>query len=255
MQSRYALNKYDYTMSRVLEEAKVGNFSLEKTIIQKGTILRLYNRRGGRIIMGKYVFDYPLVVLKEGSGIWMSDAQLEVESAMGAAEAAKGQVLIGGLGIGLLPTLIKDKVTHITIIEKYKEVIDLVFHQLDTRRMSIIQGDIFEYLDQTEKKYDLIHIDVWPDLYAPFTEIEKAREKANRRLNPGGVVWCWLQELYDNVKERLPIGPLGFSDVGPPAIYEPCLVCGKTIRNDYAGLCMDCADSLEVSELFVGRKQ
>lgn len=27
-------------------------------------------------------------------------------------------------------------------------------------------------------------------------------------------------------------------------IYEPCLICAKTLRNDYAGLCMDCADSM-----------
>lgn len=30
----------------------------------------------------------------------------------------------------------------------------------------------------------------------------------------------------------------------------PCKKCGKTIRNDYWGLCMDCADELEISELF-----
>jgi hypothetical protein len=30
----------------------------------------------------------------------------------------------------------------------------------------------------------------------------------------------------------------------------PCKKCGKTIRHDYSGVCMDCADDLEISELF-----
>lgn len=31
---------------------------------------------------------------------------------------------------------------------------------------------------------------------------------------------------------------------------DPCKRCGKTIRHDYDGLCMDCADELGVSEIF-----
>ena len=31
---------------------------------------------------------------------------------------------------------------------------------------------------------------------------------------------------------------------------NPCSKCGKPLRHDYDGLCMDCADELGVSELF-----
>jgi hypothetical protein len=30
----------------------------------------------------------------------------------------------------------------------------------------------------------------------------------------------------------------------------PCVRCGKVIRNDYNGFCMDCADELGISEFF-----
>ncbi|ANS04948.1 hypothetical protein [uncultured Mediterranean phage] len=32
-------------------------------------------------------------------------------------------------------------------------------------------------------------------------------------------------------------------------INDPCIRCGKSIRADYEGFCMDCADTLNVSEL------
>jgi len=32
-------------------------------------------------------------------------------------------------------------------------------------------------------------------------------------------------------------------------IGEPCIRCGKPIRADYEGFCMDCADTLNISEL------
>ena len=32
-------------------------------------------------------------------------------------------------------------------------------------------------------------------------------------------------------------------------INDPCIRCGKPIRADYRGFCMDCADTLNISEL------
>ncbi|MCJ7768445.1 hypothetical protein MUP79_08645 [Candidatus Bathyarchaeota archaeon] len=31
---------------------------------------------------------------------------------------------------------------------------------------------------------------------------------------------------------------------------KPCVRCGKVMRSDYHGFCMDCADEIEISELF-----
>ncbi len=33
-------------------------------------------------------------------------------------------------------------------------------------------------------------------------------------------------------------------------VNNPCKRCSKTIRYDYGGICLDCADELGISELF-----
>lgn len=247
-------NTYDFVMSRTLKEGQVGKFELVKTIIPAGTVMHVYSRHAGKITKGKYGFDYPAVILKEDGHSLMSDTQLEIESVVGAAEAARGDVLIGGLGIGLLPTLIKTKATveSVDIIELHQEVIDLVFLQVATAKMRAICGNIFHYLDTTDRRYDFIHIDIWNSLTVPIRELDGARQKAQRCLKPDGTTWCWLQELYGRIKEKLPKTPT--RQTSPAAMHEPCLICGKTLRFDYAGLCMDCADDMELSEAYVRKR-
>lgn len=246
-------NWYDYRMSTILKEGKVGSFEIKKKVIKKGTVLHMYNSKEGRITKGEYQFDYPLVTLDEDGHTWMSDSQLELESAIGAVMVARGDVLIGGLGIGLLPTFIKNikRVKRIDIVELHQEVIDLVFNQIASKKMRIIKDDTFHYLDTTNNRYDFIHIDIWGTITAPIKEIDAAQDKARGCLRPNGVTWCWLQELYDRIKDKLPREPI--LPTSEFAIYEPCLICGKILRNDYAGLCMDCADEMELSEYYIRR--
>ena len=246
---RIVHNSYPFTMTELLNPGKSGEFELVKTIIPVGKEFRLYDR-SGRVFTGKYTFDYPTVILKQQGIAWMSDSQLEIGSVEGAVSAAKGNCLISGLGIGLLPTLIKDLevVGSIDIVELRQEVIDLVFHQIKNEKMNIFKGDIFSYLETTDKKYDFIHIDIWKNITATIKEIDKAREAAQRCLNPDGIIWCWLQELYDRIKDRLPKAPVSPGSAGK---YEPCLICGKTVRYDYAGLCVACATGMGVNELYL----
>lgn len=249
--ARILYNEYPFTMTELLKPGRSGEFELIKTIIPKGKEFRLYDR-SGRVFKGKYTFDYPTVILKEQGVAWMSDSQLEIGSVEGAVSAAKGNCLISGLGIGLLPTLIghNEVVKSIDIVELRQEVIDLVFHQIKNDKMHIIKGDIFSYLETTDKKYDFIHVDIWKNITATIKEIDKAREAAQRCLNPNGIIWCWLQELYDNIKDKLPRTPVS---PGRVTLYEPCLICGKTVRYDYAGLCVSCATGMGVNELYLKR--
>lgn len=253
MGNKAICNQYDFRMSSILKEGKKDSFEIKKEVIPRDIVMNIYNNKEGRITKGKYQFDYPSVVLKENGNIWMSDSQLEVESIIEAVAVARGDVLIGGLGIGLLPTFIKNtrSVRKIDIVELHQEVIDLVFHQIATSKMRVINDDIFHYLDTTNNKYDFIHIDIWSSITAPMKEIDIVKEKAQRCLKPNGIIWCWLQELYNRIKDKLPKEPIFKTNI--LAIHEPCLICGKKLRNDYAGLCMDCADDMGVSELFIGK--
>ena len=145
-------------------------------------------------------------------------------------------------------TLCLDVVDSIDIVEKNQDVINIVFHQIQTSKMSIIRDDIYNYLEVTNKKYDFIHIDVWKNLTATIKEIEKAKKMAQKCINTNGIVWCWLQELYDKIKYKLPKTPVAPGKVN---VHEPCLICGKIVRYDYAGLCVGCATGMGVNDLYM----
>lgn len=246
--------KYTTIMSQILKPKKVGNFELVKKVIPKGMVLNTYDSKLGRIYKDKYDADFPVVMLKENLGIWMSDAPFEQEGIRPGVKLAKGDVLICGLGIGLLPTLIahKPEVKWIDIVEINLEVINLVYTQLNIPRpVRCFHEDAWNYLETTEYKYDFIHIDIWSGITAPLKQIDKAIELAQRCLKPVGEIRCWLQELYERIKEKLPKEPMHSRGAG---IYEPCLICSKTFRHDYAGLCMDCADVMGVSDVFIRRR-
>lgn len=191
-------NEYPLIMSKLLKQARIGRFALEQTTMPKGAIVDGYERHTGRMHRIRTSIDRPVMRLTEDGNTWMSDNPFEVASLMGAVEVARGDVLTGGLGIGLLPTLIKDKVTSIDIVELQQEVIDLVFHQIATEKMKIIRDDLFHYLRSTDRRYDFICIDVWQDTLLPLLEIDRAKKLAERCLKPGGITWCWLQETHDN---------------------------------------------------------
>jgi len=239
-------------MYDVLVEREIPPFRLVKKIVKEGTVLDFYDSREGRIYKGKYPHDFPIVVLEENGEVWMSDTPLEQEGIAIPVTKARGNVLTSGLGLGLFPYLIRRKrgVRKIDIVEKEQKVIDLVFDQIRTPKMEVFQDDIYQYLNRTERRYDFIYLDIWAAYVGPIKDVDKATEAAQRVLAPGGEIRVWLQELIDRVKRELPRVP---TPPSPPAIYPPCLICGKTLRHDYAGVCMDCADTLGISELFMQR--
>lgn len=243
--------KYSTIMSQILKEGTCQGYKIAKSKVPMGHVLRTYDPRRGRLYEDVFDSDFRIVTLKCKDDIWMSDTPLEQESYKPAVEKARGNVLICGLGIGLLPTFIKDKpeVKHIDIVEISKCVIKLVWEQIRTPKMEIIHGDAWKYLAKSPKKYDFIHVDIWGSITAPILEVRKAREAALNCLKPNGDVHCWLQELYDRIISKLP--KTANFPTSTAGLHEPCLICGKTIRNDYAGLCMDCADGIGLSELFM----
>lgn len=258
---------YTTVLSRIIPEGRSGKFYIRKVVLPKGREIRTYSPTGV-FYFDKLDKDFPTVVLREDTDIeklpdqvWMSDAPMEQEGMRYASLVAKGDILVLGLGLGLLPTLIKMRnvgvrnrmVKSITIVEIEQDVVNLVYDHIKTKRTKLIIADAKDYLEKTDDRYDFIFIDIWASFVATLTEAEHWASLASRCLKDGivpeqGVRW-WVQELHARIKDKLPKSPV--AEPGKPAVYPPCLVCGKTIRNDYAGLCMDCADTLGVSELFV----
>jgi len=245
------VSRYTTALSRKFTEKSIGDFAIKKDVLLRGTIIRTYYP-GGMFYHDMLNRDFPTVRLtEEKGGVWMSDTPMEQEGLRVPSMIARGDILIVGLGLGLLPILIKMRnkmVDSITIIEKNREVANLVYNKIKSRKTSLLLNDGESYLSVPGRKFDFIFIDVWGSITAPIKEIGHWTNLAKGRLKEDGKVRCWLQELYDRIKLRLPKEPI--LKPGLPAVYDPCLICGKKIRNDYGGLCLDCADDLGVSELY-----
>ena len=92
----------------------------------------------------------------------MSDTDMEKRTNAAFIRNSHGKVLIGGLGIGLIILAIQDKeeVEQIIVVEKNKEVIDLVGSQLPLNsKVAIVNDDVFEY--KPDLKYNTIYMDIW----------------------------------------------------------------------------------------------
>lgn len=248
------VSRYTTVLSKKLEERSKGGFSIEKDVIPKSTLIRTYYP-GGYFYHDTLDQDFPIVKLTEGGKVWMSDTPMEQEGLRIPSIIARGDILIIGLGLGLLLTLIRMRnltVRSTTFVEKNREVATLVYSKIRSRKTKLELCDGETYLSTTDKKFDFIFIDIWGGIIAPIKEIDHWTSLAKRCLKENGSTRCWLQELYDRIKLRLPKEPV--LESGFPAVYDPCLICGKKPRSDYAGLCMDCADELGVSELYAGGK-
>ena len=105
--------------------------------------------------------------------LMMTDTTNEFVTNRSIIFGSEGDVLIAGLGLGMvLMVLAKRKeVTSVTVVEKHQDVIDLIEPHLraemttkESKRLTILQGDIFEWRPPKEARYDFIYFDIWPDI-------------------------------------------------------------------------------------------
>lgn len=140
-------------MTEILKDGKVGNFELSHYEIREDNFRAIY--RDG-IPCGKYIR------LTHSGECVMSDTPMEKRTNMDFVINAHGNVLIGGLGIGMIILAIQDKeeVKQITVVEKNEEVIELVGSQLPLNsKVHIVHDDVFEY--KPLFKYNTIYMDIW----------------------------------------------------------------------------------------------
>lgn len=145
--------------------------------------------------------------LKVNGGTMMSDTDMELRTNYRAVQKAKGDVLIGGLGLGaiLLPMLRKSTVSSVTVVEVNPNVIALVEAPLrraagaDGTKLRIVKGDVKTWRPATfGRQFDFIYFDIWPNLCTDQVDEMKALHLAFRRyLRPGGSVTSWE---YDRLK-------------------------------------------------------
>lgn len=180
-------------MADLLEDRQIGDWKLEKFTIESNNLMA----RMQGITTGTYVR-----LTHKGECV-MSNTNMEKRTNMDFCINAHGDVLIGGLGIGMIILAIQDKpeVKSITVIEKNQEVIDMVASQLNfNEKVNIICADVFEWKPEKGVKYDVSYMDIWnwvnEDVYEKEMKPLKrryARFLRSKQENPNRYNKCWVE--------------------------------------------------------------
>jgi spermidine synthase len=142
----------------------------------------------------------------------MSDTQMERRSNYGVVWNATGDVLIAGLGLGmiLLPILYDSKVKTVTVIELSQDVIDLVephvrkaMSKKNGAKLTVICADIYEWKPPKGVKWDCIYFDIWADICTDnLKDMSKLHRKFARRKKPGAWMNSWQREMLKSRHAR-----------------------------------------------------
>jgi len=137
--------------------------------------------------------------------LMMSDVPFEQKTNREFVRRARGDVLLAGLGIGmvLVPVLNKPEVSSVTVIEKYRGVIELVQPYVAHPKLDVQLADIFEWQPPKGQSWDTLYFDIWSNITTDsLREITKLKRKFARRKKPGGWMGAWLEDHLRALKRR-----------------------------------------------------
>jgi spermidine synthase len=108
-----------------------------------------------------------------------------------------GQILITGLGLGLVAEAIlrsgADRIEQITVIEQSADVIDLVAPYLRQRydgRIRVLEADAFSWPNPAKQRFSVCWHDIWPDPSASTNTEEMVQ--LEKHYSP----WCDWQGFW-----------------------------------------------------------
>lgn len=150
-------------------------------------------------------FPYVKLIYKPENEVMMSDTPMERNTNQHFLNSAHGDVLIFGLGLGLivLPLLEAENVSSVTVIELHQDLIDMVQPILKkhdkSNKLKCIQGDCFTYHEQIKgRMYDCIYGDIWmsisTDNYEDMKFLTRKYHGKLKRNNPNKFVDHWMKE-------------------------------------------------------------
>lgn len=180
-------------MTELLEERDVNNWKLQKFEIKPGDIGAMFDG----IAPGKYIR------LLHDDECVMSDTNMEKRTNSEFCINAHGDIIIGGLGIGMIVMAVQDKpeVHSITVIEKNEEVIEMIASQLNFNdKVNIICDDVFSWKPDRGVKYDMVYMDIWNYINSEIYKAEMqplkrkyAKYLRSKKENPNRFNKCWAE--------------------------------------------------------------
>ncbi len=134
--------------------------------------------------------------------LWMWDLPQEQELQRDIANQAFGNVLVAGYGFGIVNKYLLDnpRVTSVTTVEKYREVIDKM-SEFGKIHGEVIIGDFYEHPE--DKKYDCVIGDIWAEIDRRFlNDYRRFKEKALKLVKPNGLILGWGKDYFEYLLEQ-----------------------------------------------------
>lgn len=139
--------------------------------------------------MGYFTEGFSFPAVTENGREWMAIKPNETETMKEPIQAAYGNAVVFGLGLGYYAFMVSEKenVSSVTVIERDKNVISLFQKYLLPQfphgdKIRIVQADAFDYLkhEMRHNAFDFAFADIWHDisdglpLYLKFRKAEQA---------------------------------------------------------------------------------
>lgn len=200
------MNEMYINMAEVLKPAQKGVADLNHITLTR-EMLMFPNLRAARNGLHYDIADpgtYARLVIR--GQLVMSDTRMERITNARFMKAAHGDVLIAGLGIGMvLPGLFRNPaVKSVTVIEKEQDVIDIVHPQHKHAKLTVIHADVFTFIP--ERAFDVIWLDIWAnrsvDDLPVMGKLTRRYRKWLNKENPKRWIGCWFQPELRALKRR-----------------------------------------------------
>jgi hypothetical protein len=217
---------HEYHLNVDIPEGKSGEYSIEHVHEPEGAEFELATARTAMLggdPGGTVKFDSPTrwhTLHRDGEGVWMKDIPIEQFQMRKHVKEFTGDVLIGGLGLGVVVNHLaaRPEIDTITVIEVSQDVINLVEPYLrdPEGKVTVVQADLFEWLAQVEGRecdvFDHAFFDIWQtdgeDTFLKTVVPLRKLAIENEVVMHDACIECWQEtlmrmQLYYSLVARL----------------------------------------------------
>lgn len=180
-----------------------GRFSIEEEVKRVGASIPIVSFRqalfeGSKLQPISIKCQEDVVIHKlvdKDNGVWMSTLPQELGQMLSVLKSAKGKVLVGGLGLGVITHLLQQlpKVKVVSTVEIESDLIELIFQYIDTNKSIFLNMDLHSFLkDVPSKAYDFAFFDIWQGTgeWTWQTQVVPLRRLARNKIKR---VMCWQE--------------------------------------------------------------
>ena len=190
-------------MKDIIPVGKSGDYAIEHfTISESEAHSAMVRVTYNRDYLGRELFSGDFCKLTHGKTIVMTDTGGERYSNTEIVNKAHGNVLIAGLGLGMILTKIlpKPEVKSVTVVEISNDICHLVLPHLAKymgdfiTKLRVDHDDIFRYTPT--EKYETVYFDIWNDYSGDTyeqTKILHRRFSKYLNRNNGHYINSWMR--------------------------------------------------------------